>query len=532
MIVKRIGVLELYEFELKGYPIKNIPVKSPRIRNSDDNECGIIEFNNNNAFDTDYKANCDIITSDTNEYIEKFTDTYHRAYSLYLAKDTHLPVDNEIKDRLNNLESLSALIERATQTWHTYLEKNVNDLEELINDMMTGRSLHKAALVYHIQLAENEKVVIFGDFHGSFHTFYRHMKRLQKLKILNGYKLSDNYRLVFLGDILDRGQYAVEIIYFMLRLMIVNNIPDKLCVILNRGNHESEEVYTQGPVSFQSELIKKDLKKLLPLFRLFFNRLPSALILECDNKKYWLAHGGFYIDRNNLNPFYKYNITKHNIVFYHNSLSTIPLQIKWNDFINSDEYVYNKRNGTDEEKILNITPKEVYNFCKFNSINFIIRGHQDFPYNSFLLSTHNNHKEVSQNYDKRYVLGNKSTDQLVQNNFIFINTNYKNDGSNRIDTHSGPIASIALDPEISSAQFYNTRGRDRFESFNIYPVITLSTNTDFDRPLTHESFGILRFDVDSVHQYKKIDTMMGGSLYYNKYVKYKNKYLTMKRCNI
>ena len=49
---------------------------------------------------------------------------------------------------------------------------------------------------------------MFGDFHGSFHTFFRLMLRLEFSGILTKYKLKEGYKMVFCGDILDRGQYA------------------------------------------------------------------------------------------------------------------------------------------------------------------------------------------------------------------------------------------------------------------------------------------------------------------------------------
>lgn len=292
-------------------------------------------------------------------------------------------------------------------------------------------------------------------------------------------KLSDNYRIIFLGDILDRGQYAVEIMKFILGLMIENNTKDKLSVILNRGNHESEEMYTYGSTSFKSELTKKGLDDVIPVFRDFISRLSSAIILDCNGQKYWLSHGGFYINRTNkTGPFYKYNITKQNIIFYHSSDSQIPKQIRWNDFISNNKYIKNDRG----EGILNLTPNEVYDFCHYNDINFIIRGHQDYPFNSFLLSTHSNHNEPLNEYDKRYVLGHISADTLPINPHIFINKNYKNDGSKRLNLKSGPMAAVYLDTLIQTYAFVS----DKRKLFKIYPVITISTNTDRDRPLIHK----------------------------------------------
>ena len=82
---------------------------------------------------------------------------------------------------------------------------------------------------------------MFGDFHGSFHTFFRLMLRLELSGILTNYELKEGYKMVFCGDILDRGNYALEIVTFILQL-IINNPGN---VIYNRGNHEDQFTYSR-----------------------------------------------------------------------------------------------------------------------------------------------------------------------------------------------------------------------------------------------------------------------------------------------
>jgi hypothetical protein len=61
----------------------------------------------------------------------------------------------------------------------------------------------------------------------------------------------------------------------------------------------------------------------------------------------------------------------------------------------------------------------------------------------------------------------------------------------------------------------------------MFPVLTISTSTDYHRPLRADSFVVLRFDKTSkdVESFKD-HALMGG--YYDKYVKYKQKYLDLK----
>lgn len=175
------------------------------------------------------------------------------------------------------------------------------------------------------------------------------------------------YKYSIISLYLDRGQYATEIIRFMIGMMNENNTKDKLTVILNRGNHEPVDMYMSTSAgSFQSELTKKGLKNILDPFKIFINQLPSAIILECDREKYWLSHGGFFVDRKSKTPFFRYNITKPNVIFYRPASTQIPLQIRWNDFISYEKHIPNQRG----EGILNITPNEVRDFCQFNNIKY------------------------------------------------------------------------------------------------------------------------------------------------------------------
>lgn len=117
---------------------------------------------------------------------------------------------------------------------------------------------------------------------------------------------------------------------------------------------------------------------------------------------------------------------------------------------------------------------------------------------------------------------------LNTNPYLFINKNYRKDGSKRLDINSGPIASVRLDATIQTNSLGEESSLPGNKNFFLYPVITISTNTDRERLLAHEGFGIMRFDIDSIKcnvSYKK--TMIGGNDTYRKYMKYKHKYLVI-----
>jgi hypothetical protein len=307
-----------------------------------------------------------------------------------------------------------------------------------------------------------------------------------------------------------------------MRMMESNNTSLILKVIFNRGNHETDEVYTAGPVSFKKELEKKGLVDLLPELKWFTSLLSSAIILSCNDKKIWLSHGGI------PNTPQIFVFTKPNEILYYNSKSDLPVQIRWNDFISTNTYIRSIRLGANgKEDIFNVTPDQVKKFCEANNISFIIRGHQDFPYNSYILSTYDNYTKKTGNADSRFIFGYESTDHLKPNDYVYINSNKNND--NRII--SGPIASVLLDLNISSEKM---QIGDK-QKCTFYPVITLTTCTDYDRILTHDSFGVIRFDIDSFcddYLKKKIKTLLGGfclsdRMHYDRYKENKDRYIKL-----
>ncbi len=161
-------------------------------------------------------------------------------------------------------------------------------------------NIEPGAFIFNLNFSTNDKIICFGDFHGSFHTFIRNLFRLHLLGVLDlsdgQYKINDGYRLIFLGDIVDRGNYGLDILYILSQFIIQNNTENNLKIIINRGNHEQEETY--GIYGFKKEYqLKLNQNKTTDLlFNKFFSFLPSAIILNHGNTRYWMCHGGIPIN--------------------------------------------------------------------------------------------------------------------------------------------------------------------------------------------------------------------------------------------
>lgn len=400
-------------------------------------------------------------------------------------------------------------INRATDINKSYIDSVIDTSSLLIDD------IHNGAFIFKINASPDEKMICFGDFHGSFHTFLRNIFRLYVLGILdlsNGqYKINDGYRLIFLGDIVDRGDYGLEIIYIISQFIIQNNTPNHLKIIVNRGNHEEYKTYQR--YGFEKEY-KNKIGNQMNLFKRFFSYLSSAIVLEQNGSRYWMSHGGIpFTNTGYLNPsfgsvFDTHRLFQtHSIAFIRNTPGAdkfdIPFQIRWNDFHLASNTVINNRRGDVGFKI---GTNYLQEFLRLNNIQMIIRGHNDNYFNSFIFCRNPNYVVYNKtsalpsdpDYDSiiyplskvpitpgtvipplydSIVETNPNINQFLHKQPISTFTNTSFNQSN------GAVAMI--DP-------LNLRGNPLdINNYIFYPVITISTNTDIERFLTRDSFMLL-----------------------------------------
>lgn len=589
-----VGIFELYNFKLYGYNQKNDPQFFSDISDNKKN-CNITKPDNTQPnFDNDY-ASCDIITNNTNDIITNNTndikgvkfanelDLYTKSHTKLLIRDQFKLTGNEYYND-DYLTSLHNNINKSTTILQSFYKTKTG---KILNNIV-GNYYHKGAFLYKIYVKNNKNIIIFGDYHGSFHSFYRNMMRLHLVGALDmdTKKIHEDFILIFLGDIVDRGNYGVDILKFLFELFVVNNTENELKIIINRGNHE--HISQQMKDGFYEELTTKfkelksfknfdhkiydkenscDMESLYCSFIKFMNISPSAILLindECQ-KKYWLSHGGFPVgEASSENIEEPFEIGHDDIIFYESPNSknsfdpkkySIPHQIRWNDFMPHDMNVLeeNKEILRSVLKIQDIPPNYIKNlvnllnsyprvnmqrginlnnnhvkaFCEKNKIDFIIRGHQDICGNFCLFTD----EGLNNMFDSKFAI-NKIKNVYLNTNIVKIN--------DVIDLRNGPVGKIVMTK--------NYKNLDD-NKMDLYPVITLSTNTDINRNLVHDSFGILRFIEEKQFENfedlgdslitiplkpipktcdQKTNSINGGS-FKKKYLKYKLKYLNFKK---
>ncbi len=95
-----------------------------------------------------------------------------------------------------------------------------------------------------IELPAKGKVVFVGDTHGDIEA---------SRKVISDY-LKPNYRIIFLGDYVDRGIKSKENIDYLLKMRDRN--PERLYLLL--GNHDACQILGCRPRDFWDSLSKKD----------------------------------------------------------------------------------------------------------------------------------------------------------------------------------------------------------------------------------------------------------------------------------
>ena len=421
--------LEIYEFLLKNYPedILLVPrnIITTSIEESSDDICGIIKTepsiqdigttkqsprscdpingkitNNPDNPNDPIDPKCIIPLTPSNNPNYDFSLNVNGSYILSsdLIKFTNLYGSKQerrikIDPITSRIDSMAPLY---TDDGTVYILDTVRPILEnqwkketdpiLAEDFYKSNSLIKILNPY-----KDQKFIIIGDLHGSFATFIRILLRLRKMGIMdkNGC-LINNYHVIFLGDIVDRGVYGYEIIMLLYCLNILN--PNN--IHLNRGNHEEEhinsgfkrdnliwQIYEQFPA------IPPDptdhAKELLDAINHRMLRQSSAIIIKnpLSDKYIYLAHGGLpTTDLYELDPIIDSINFKEKYLIVPDKTGA---RIRWNDF---EPIKKSKKNsGRSKSDIFTIIGYDTLAEAQKRGIELIIRGHLDFPSNTKLL---------------------------------------------------------------------------------------------------------------------------------------------------
>jgi protein phosphatase len=261
------------------------------------------------------------------------------------------------------------------------------------------------------------KYIVFGDIHGSVHSLTRSLLRFQTKKILNGFKLKEEYNIVFLGDLVDKGQYGYETLYLVLRLKKEN--PKNVYVI--RGNHDSS-VSLNRYTGFKYQLSEISEESSYKYILNCISRFPAAIFFRSNNTFIQMCHGGFAegFDTSKLSV----GLSTKSGACPLGQRNTISSQeeedFQWSDF-----------GGDSPKPIPNIarnagkvwSSEALIEYTKKNNISLLLRGHQDKNANFKIFTTSN---KLTNNLEKMELSLPKRGEIYAIKITDFDNKNYNN----------------------------------------------------------------------------------------------------------
>jgi hypothetical protein len=257
------------------------------------------------------------------------------------------------------------------------------------------------------------KFCIIGDIHSSLHSFISIMESIKQDYFQEGNDmiLLPNRYILFLGDILDRGPYNMEVLFLALGLKHKNFNN----VIIMDGNHEDHYLFQLYDTIIEYEEQFKDKSNVTDFIdskiNKILNRLCTCLYLEFNGKRYHLSHGAFdshYAgfkdgkevpeDKNFHLETDLYKFLESNNDFCLLDKNNSSTNYKWGDFNNEISETKISSRGSDIfEYSVDLTREYITRF----KISNIFTGHQDCEPINFLIDKENNkHNMVkSQKYN-------------------------------------------------------------------------------------------------------------------------------------
>ncbi|GBE59700.1 serine threonine phosphatase [Babesia ovata] len=151
--------------------------------------------------------------------------------------------------------------------------------QRILVDMLNWYRSNDKGAVNHVEVPshENGNLIVVGDLHGQLNDFLWILYKFGPPSSRNVY--------VFNGDIADRGMNATSIFL----LLFAFKLADPGSVIINRGNHESEDM--NEAYGFAREVRQKYDGHIYNLFQRIFWELPLTIVIE---KRIIVIHGGLF----------------------------------------------------------------------------------------------------------------------------------------------------------------------------------------------------------------------------------------------
>lgn len=153
---------------------------------------------------------------------------------------------------------------------------------DLLKKVIEQRSflLSKKPFIQEITLKRESKIIVFGSVQGAFHALSRYLSQLEKMGLIDKefHILDKKNYIVFLGNVVNRSCYSLEVLSIVLKLMEAN--PEN--VVYLKGTHEGPENWDGHTLKREMELrvsgsLSVQMHELEKTTFTFFDTLPLSL---------------------------------------------------------------------------------------------------------------------------------------------------------------------------------------------------------------------------------------------------------------
>lgn len=220
----------------------------------------------------------------------------------------NIPTYSEFRNSNNNFETLNSSLKFLNSADYNTVKNNLltfilmqaemlNDKNDWLNQeipLLHNEEKDSNNNKYYVEkqnINNNLNTIIIGDLHGNYYALEAIIKNLILRQILNNnLTLNNNYKIIFLGDIIDRGSRSIANIVLVMFLKYLN--PENVTIL--RGNHETSEVSQRYGFYKELCLFGQDNKdNIFDKFNIMFELLPCAYFLQNKNFNFMFCHGGY-----------------------------------------------------------------------------------------------------------------------------------------------------------------------------------------------------------------------------------------------
>ncbi len=242
------------------------------------------------------------------------------------------------------MDLISKILRSIRSIDESRIESFLNDYMDYLDNMDKYISRDGAAVYL-----DDGDALVFGDIHGDIATLSLLLDKANAPKLIEG-----GGKLIFLGDYIDRGEYQIETILFLITLQLMY----KDRVILLRGNHEPPQWLLPYPHDFPIYLRSRYPSRWREIYKMFLDIFDKLPLLCLTKSGVVMLHGGISVKHKDINS-------------YKTPDRSLITEILWNDPMAEDGYRPSYRGAG-----YLFGPDITTEFLRQNDLRLIIRGHE------------------------------------------------------------------------------------------------------------------------------------------------------------